>query len=408
MDDSADIVVVGAGPAGSSVAHGLAVAGRDVLLLEEHATIGEPEHCCGIVSRELFDDFGVPTSLVRASLDRFRVYGPGGRSFDVPGGTPAAWSLDRRALDQWLVDRAVAAGARLRCGARVQGVTQDADAVTVTVRGGDSVRAGLCVLACGAMSNLPRDSGLATPRQFYQTVQATFEAPGVYAADVFLGRRLAPGSFGWAAACGSGLAKVGIICRGPAHGGWASLLEALSPRLGRPQVAPQYRRIPMGASRRTAHGRIVAVGDAAGQAKTTTGGGIYYAMLCARLLVEAIREGCLERYESAWRQRLLGEIQAGLWLRGFFESVGDDEVDALVTLAGTNRMRGLVEQSWSFDHHRRLLVAMLAAPEMRRQALGLAWRTLAAAGTPLALRGVRRVLRLAGGDQLSAAKTEKT
>jgi flavin-dependent dehydrogenase len=223
------------------------------------------------------------------------------------------------------------------------------------------------------MSNLPARSGILPPRAWHRTVQATWSLPELSDAEIFLGRSVAPGSFGYGVSMGNGMAKVGIINRGAARSGYRRVIEHLLRGPAAPVGREVYRRIPMGASRRSVAGRVIAVGDAAGQTKTTTGGGIYYAMLCARLLAETVlaaRRGAdfrlpsLGGYERAWRRRLGMEIQAGLWMRGLFEHVGDDEVSRLVAVADSPAVRELLHE-WSFDYHRRLLLGLARVPELR-------------------------------------------
>ena len=386
-----DIVVVGAGPAGSTAARELALDGFDVAVLEEHAEPGLPVHCTGIVGEEVFTSFDLPRELVLKPLQRFRVFSPAlDRHFDLdarPGTSTAAYILDRALLDRTLAERAREAGARFLFGARVRGVHDARDGVTLHADlDGRPVtfRARLCVLACGAMSNLPARSGIVPPRTYHRTVQATWAMPDVHEAEIFLGRTVAAGSFGYAVSLGNGTAKVGVINRGAARTGYRRLVEhALGPRALHPLTRDTYRRIPMGACRRSVNGRILAVGDAAGQTKTTTGGGIYYAMTCARLLARTVarsRRGAdlrvpeLTTYDRRWRQLLGLEVQAGLWMRGLFEHVTDEDVDALVALAGSPAVADLISREWSFDFHRRLLLGLARLPEVRGAVLSAAMR----------------------------------
>ncbi len=311
------------------------------------------------------------------------------------------------------------------------------------------LRGRLCVLACGSMSNLPLRSGILPPQAWYHTVQATFEVCGLEGAEIFLGRAVAPGSFGYAVgssfsslrddpgegrscgdhwpcgvtslpfgasrcpsnarargatdagpepvvdvapstAVGAGhssrsvhcVAKVGLIHRGGAGHGYRHLLErSLAGRLGARLGPDIWRRIPMGGSRQSVAGRVVAVGDAAGQTKTTTGGGIYYAMLCARTLADVVLDSwrgadleiaSLRRYDRLWRRNLGREITAGLWLRAIFEHVEDDEVAHLLALASRPEVRDLMRREWNFDYHSRLMLSLLRLPEVRPRLLDIA------------------------------------
>ena len=104
--------------------------------------------------------------------------------------------------------------------------------------------------------------------------------------------------------------------------------------------------------------RVVAVGDAAGLVKPTTGGGIFYGLvsgsLAARVLDAALsrdRLGAadLRRYETAWRRRLGQEIRIGLAFRRIAAWLSDESIDDLIELARVNGVVPLLQQTASFN-----------------------------------------------------------
>jgi flavin-dependent dehydrogenase len=121
--------------------------------------------------------------------------------------------------------------------------------------------------------------------------------------------------------------------------------------------------------------RVLAVGDAAGLVKPTTGGGIYYGMLSGVLasvvLGDALARnrltaGDLRTYETRWRRRLGQEIRVGLAFRNIATRLSDESIDELIDLARRDTVAPLIEQTASFNWHRKAAIALLGHPSVRR------------------------------------------
>jgi flavin-dependent dehydrogenase len=113
---------------------------------------------------------------------------------------------------------------------------------------------------------------------------------------------------------------------------------------------------------------VLAIGDAAGLVKPTTGGGIHYSILSASLAsgvaVKALAQNRLgaadlRTYQSQWRRRLASEFQAQWVLRRIAEKMTDRQIDALFELALTDGVMPIVQRTASFNHHRPLIQALL-------------------------------------------------
>jgi flavin-dependent dehydrogenase len=140
--------------------------------------------------------------------------------------------------------------------------------------------------------------------------------------------------------------------------------------------------LPLGPVRRTVADRVVAVGDAAGMVKPTTGGGIYYGALSGRLAAEtlapALRRDALtardlQPYEDSWRARLGPDIRAGLAFRALATRIGDRGIHALVELARVDGIVPLLNEVADFNWHRRAALALLRHPAFRRAVLSSIW-----------------------------------
>ena len=131
--------------------------------------------------------------------------------------------------------------------------------------------------------------------------------------------------------------------------------------------------------------RVLAVGDAAGLVKPTSGGGIYYGMLSGQLagdvLGRALCENSLSaaalgRYETRWRRLLGQEIRVGLAFRRIAARLSDESIDAIIELARVNGVVPLLQEKASFNWHRKAAMALLAHPAFRKIVFK-SWRTSA-------------------------------
>lgn len=382
LTDARDVVVVGAGPAGSVTAAALAGRGHDVLVLEEHPVVGEPVHCTGLLGLDAFDEFDLPRDLILGRATGARFWGAAGQSVPIASHRAQATIIDRARLDAVLAARAVQHGAELRLAQRVERVVPDASGVTVTVRGaGAPIRARSCVLACGAHYGLQRSLGIAPPSTFLLSAQIETRFPASSEIEVRFGRQVAPSGFAWLVPFfrdGVPYARAGLMSETRSGERFGAFVASLAERAGtdpRDLPRPRLKMLPLGPVARTYADRIVLVGDAAGLVKPTTGGGIYYGLLSGRMAADVLDDALghdrlrarnLRGYESQWRRRLGHEIRVALAFRRLVAGLNDESIDALIDLAQVNGVVPLLQETASFNWHRKAAVALLAHPAFRR------------------------------------------
>jgi flavin-dependent dehydrogenase len=152
---------------------------------------------------------------------------------------------------------------------------------------------------------------------------------------------------------------------------------------GDPWPEPRLKILPLGPVARTFSDRVLAVGDAAGLVKPTTGGGIYYGLLsgqiAATVLADALRDNDLRdarlrEYETRWRERLGAEIRIGLAFRTIASRLNDKAVDAIVELARVDGVVPMLRRTADFNWHRQSALALLKHSQFRRIVLSSLWR----------------------------------
>jgi len=382
-----DVAVIGAGPAGLTAARALAARGHDVVVLEEHSRIGVPVHCTGVVGADAFAEFDLPRESILGTAHTATFVAADGSSVSVDAERVKAAVVDRALFDQGLAASSRRAGAELRSGARVRAIAVGAAGVAIGVEGGDRVEARACIIACGANYRFNRQLGLGVPRTFVQSAQLEQPLDGLDRVEVHLGREVAPGGFAWLVPLerdGRPHARLGLMCDTRALARFRQFAARMRQRFGAAGdwPDPRLKVLPLGPVSRTYGTRLLAVGDAAGLVKPTTGGGIYYSLISGRIAAETLDEALaaddlrdtrLRRYESEWRARLGADIRIGLAFRTLASRLNDRAIDAVVELARVDGIVPLLRETADFNWHRQSALALLKHAQFRKILLSSLW-----------------------------------
>ncbi len=319
-----DVLIVGAGPAGSTTARHCAGRDTNVLMIDRRREMGQPVQCGEFFpstkemysmfpkSVDLEDLFGFDESVVAGHVNHVDLVSPSGRTYRCPFD---GVTLDRRSFDKSLAKLAVEAGAELRTSTSLLSVK---DGVAKTTMG--DVKFKVLVGADGPNSRTAREAGLQRPAARYPAVTCQVEGSFDPAIKMYFGS-VAPGGYAWVVPKRKG-ANIGagfnpkLLTRHPSE----YLQEFLS-RLGVSSRDVTMGFVPQsGPVSRTVDGNTMLVGDAAGHVMSSNGGGIPIAMIAGRIAGQTVKDHLrgalsLAEYEPRWRSVLEKPLDSSLWTR---------------------------------------------------------------------------------------------
>jgi geranylgeranyl reductase family protein len=384
-----DVVVVGAGPAGAMASKYAAKNGARTLLIEEHASIGSPVQCTGLISTPALNECEIGEgSFVLNKMKGAYVYAPDGTELAVNGKEVMAYVIDRKIFDRALVEQSLDCGVDILMKNRFTGVVKNRVSV---ISNGErkEIQAGMVIGADGLQSAVCRSAGLSKCDKFLGGMQ--FEAP--YApndpeyVEIFTGNDVAPGFFAWAVPF-NGMARIGLA-KNPGDKPASYYLEKL---LLHPVVASRYQGsrtehvvggIPLGCPDKTVKDNVMLVGDAAGQVKPTSGGGIYMGAICAKIAGEvaakAVRgEATVDEYEKRWRSAVGRELSVGMMIHKSLGKLNDENLNEFIAYLNQPEIRDVITEYGDMDHPSVLFRKLLGGSQKKQliRLFGVAFRTL--------------------------------
>ena len=384
-----DVVVVGAGPVGSTAARHAALNGARVLLIEEHSSIGSPVGCTGLLSTRALAECEIQPSdeFVFNSVRGAFIHAPDGQCMPIDGKQTKAYVISRKNFDRNLAIMAVNEGVELSLRTRAiglenkdntsgKGKNQFYPVKLQVLKNGrsETVSTSVVIGADGVKSRIASYAGMDKPVRVLSGIQ--IEAP--YASidsnfvELFPGST-APGFFTWVVPVNEKISRIGL---------------AIEPELARinnkkecsplfylekflstnPDVRTRYLGgmldfviggIPIGPPGKTVADGVLLAGDAAGQAKPTSAGGVYTGAFSAKIAGKVAAEAALEgdnsvqklsEYDLLWRKGLGRELEIGMKIHDYMGKLEDRQINNLIGSLNNPSILKIVTEYGDMDH----------------------------------------------------------
>lgn len=359
MREKYDIVVVGAGPAGSMAARAAAREGASVLLFDKRRELGVPVQCGEALNEDVLKelDIGPDPRWALGKTNAVKLVSPSGIEVRIAERKvvgKVGYILDRKIFDKHLATLAAKGGADIMVGTLVDGlILEDGKPKGVKARGASGrieVRAEVVIASDGVGSRVARWAGLNTALKLddietgiqFQMIGVNFESPSMM--EFYFGNKIAPGGYSWVFPKGEDMANVGLGVLGsraerrPIE--YLRDFVARMPGLSKGKVIEiNAGGVPVGGPlKQTVKDNLLVVGDAARQVNALTGGGIDSSMragdIAGEVAAKAVAEGDtsekrLGEYEKRWRDLMGKRLERYLKAKNVLVSLTDDDLDRL-------------------------------------------------------------------------------
>ena len=393
-----DVLVIGAGPAGLKTANAISEQGYSVVVIEEHPSIGWPVQCSGLVTprvkhiENINDD-----KIILSEIFGATIYSATGKKLELTSKSPKAIVLDRLYFDRYLGKLAVKSGVELHLNTVFVNAKRENKKIISEIRTTESnplnrdwkkikIKSKILVGADGPFSRVATVFGFSAVKEKIPGLEIETTNGKVAHANnkrnvsIYLGNEYAPGFFGWTIPTDTRV-KIGLCTVSEAphkvkyyfqklftHPGFTCNSQPTTNYL---RQATQYisGTIPIGYREKTVTDNVLLVGDAAGQVKPLSGGGIYTSLVCAQYCAETVIEALekkdysyqlLKNYENKWHKKFGYEFKRALRLRKIFKNLRDKDIDRIITyLNNEKKLLAMVSKIGDIDYPGKTIFTLL-------------------------------------------------
>ncbi|HUT81557.1 MAG TPA: NAD(P)/FAD-dependent oxidoreductase [Candidatus Bathyarchaeia archaeon] len=388
-----DIAIIGGGPVGSLAALNAAKMGGSVTIYEQRKEIGIPDHCAGLLSITGLKQLGIqnlPKEVTQnQNIKGARFFSPSGKSFDIQREKDQACVVNRTLFDQYLLEKATNKGVKLYNQSKVSKIIYDKSNHQIIIKYQDlttkeskSNTAFVGIVATGSRKFMLEQMKLPTiPSKCfipgYQLLIENITDLESEFVELYVSNKIAPGFFAWIIPIDETTAKVGLASKEKftieKMNYFLKKHPATKNRFTHSKIIGKYGGLVItnGTRRKTTFNGFMLAGDAAGQTKSTTGGGVITGgiagMLAGTVAAQAVENGnnskiFLKNYDKQWKELLWKQLKSMARFRWLANKLSDKALDLAFDTVLENNLIQLIEKTGDIDKQANVLQSLLKHP----------------------------------------------
>lgn len=358
-----DVIVVGAGPVGSTYAYTMAKKGYDVALFDMKNRIGQPLQCAGLVSTNICDTKNLPKQFIDNKVKGANLYSPDNTTIRVQKDKTVAYVLDRVMYDKYLFERAVDAGVTPYLGERVLDVDINATTIKTQERNYSSR---LITVSSGPTSQTAKKMNPNIENRTFMGLQYTVktDSQDTDYVNLSIKKDILPG-FLWEIPTSPFTKRVGLFTAGS----YNKAEELLNQQLKSTDTILEKHNglIPcFDAKRKIVENNTILLGDSASQVKPTTGGGLITGFNCCRIasdnsiqMLDEENNNYLLNYEKEYHKRYDNEFKTQQNVQNIIKDMTEDDFNYMFKELQKNNVDTIISEHGDMDNQTPLIKELL-------------------------------------------------
>ncbi|MBN1329544.1 MAG: NAD(P)/FAD-dependent oxidoreductase [Candidatus Heimdallarchaeota archaeon] len=388
-----DIAIIGGGPVGSLAAYNAVKKGSSVTIYDQRKEIGVPDHCAGLLSISGLKQLGLddlPKEVImNQNIKGARFFSPSGISFEIQRKKDQAYVVNRTLFDQYLLERAINKGVKINNECKVSDLIYNKSESQITIKYKDLTvkelkknTAFVGIISTGTRKYLLNQMKLSTipPKCFipgYQLLIENITDLDPRFVELYISNNFAPGFFAWIIPIDETTAKVGLASKEkfPTEkmNYFLKKYPATKDRFTHLKIIEKYSGLVItnGTRRKTVFNGFIIAGDAAGQTKSTTGGGVITGGLAGAIAgtiaAEAVENNdnskkFLKSYDKQWKELLWKQLKSMAKFRWLANKLSNKALDLAFEAVLKNDLVHLIEETGDIDKQANVLQSLLKHP----------------------------------------------